>query len=481
MASSAFESFLDKEDKASILLVDDQPANLVALEAVLRVLEQGLVFARSGEEALRRLLNEDFALILMDIQMPGLSGIETAALIRGREKTRHIPIIFFTAHVDADLQELRGYSLGAVDYLVKPIGPDVLRAKVQVFVELFQKTEQVKRQAAQLLEHNRREHERQLAEAMAKAEEARRRTEMDLARQVQQRLFPTGPFPAPGFEVGGASFPADATGGDYYDFIPMIDGHIGVVIGDVCGHGLPAALLMAETRALLWGLANTHSHVGPMLGSVNRMLNQDTAGERFVTLFFACLDPQRRSFTYASAGHTSGYVLNSAGEVVERLGSTAPALGILSDVEIAVRDGPALAPGEMLLLLTDGIEEACDPSFNAFGCDRALEVVRACRSEHPQMIIQRLYQTVREFSGTAAQADDMTSILIRRRCESQGSADRRSSSEIGSDARRIDRGCPLRRLVESSSSILDPLEEKGWDAGVNTWMRCESARSANHA
>jgi serine phosphatase RsbU (regulator of sigma subunit) len=412
--SLGFENLSREGGQASILIVDDQPANLVALEAVLRVLEQRLVLARSGEEALRRLLNEDVALILMDIQMPGLSGIETAALIRGREKTRHIPIIFFTAHVDADLQELRGYSLGAVDYLVKPIVPDILRAKVQVFVELFQKTEQVKQQAAQLLEHNRREHERKLAEAIAKAEEARRRTEMDLARQVQQRLFPAGPFPAPGFDVGGASYPADATGGDYYDFIPMLNGHIGVVIGDVCGHGLPAALLMAETRALLWGLANAHSHIDTMLGSVNRLLNQDTAGERFVTLFFACLDPEKRSFSYASAGHTSGYVLSSAGEVVERLDSTAPALGILSDIEFAVRDGLALAPGESLLLLTDGIEEACDASGDAFGCDRALEVVRACRSEHPQAIIQKLYQTVRDFSGNAAQVDDMTSILIRR-------------------------------------------------------------------
>src|SRR5690242_6210406 len=103
-AALGIDDLSTDRDKASILLVDDQPANLVALEAVLRVLEQRLVLARSGEEALRRLLSEDFALILMDIQMPGLSGIETAAMIRGREKTRHIPIIFFTAHVDADLQ-----------------------------------------------------------------------------------------------------------------------------------------------------------------------------------------------------------------------------------------------------------------------------------------------------------------------------------------------------------------------------------------
>src|SRR5438132_11869369 len=114
----------------NILLVDDQPANLLALEAVLADLGHNLVKAHSGEEALRRLLPDDFAVILLDVQMHGLDGFETARLIRDREKSRHTPIIFLTAYEDNRLPVEQAYALGAVDYLVKPLIPVILRAKV---------------------------------------------------------------------------------------------------------------------------------------------------------------------------------------------------------------------------------------------------------------------------------------------------------------------------------------------------------------
>ena len=124
------------EDKINILLVDDEPNNLTALEAILQVLEQNLVKAGSGKEALRQLLDHDFAVILLDVQMPGMDGIETATAIRERERSRPIPIIFLTAHAAAPEMMFKGYSAGAVDYLLKPLQPEVLRAKVEVFVEL---------------------------------------------------------------------------------------------------------------------------------------------------------------------------------------------------------------------------------------------------------------------------------------------------------------------------------------------------------
>ena len=124
---------------ASVLLVDDQPENLLALEAVLRPLGLRTVRATSGEEALRQLLHEDFAVILLDVQMPSMDGFETAELIKQRERTQHIPIIFLTA-IDKERQQVfRGYSVGAVDYLFKPFDPDVLRSKVGVFVDLYEK------------------------------------------------------------------------------------------------------------------------------------------------------------------------------------------------------------------------------------------------------------------------------------------------------------------------------------------------------
>ncbi len=126
------------DPRVNILMVDDEPANLIALEATLENLGQNLVRARSGREALRQVLDQDFAVILLDIQMPGLSGIETAAAIRERERSRHIPIIFLTGIDKTQETMFQGYSAGAVDYLVKPIQTDVLLAKVGVFIELAQ-------------------------------------------------------------------------------------------------------------------------------------------------------------------------------------------------------------------------------------------------------------------------------------------------------------------------------------------------------
>jgi signal transduction histidine kinase/DNA-binding NarL/FixJ family response regulator len=142
---------------ASILLVDDVPANLMAMEAVLQPLGQRIVSARSGQEALRALLEEEFAVILLDVTMPGMDGFETAQLIRDRNKTRGVPIIFLTAMQGNEQFILRAYERGAVDYLIKPFDPDILRAKVSVFVELYLMRERVKQIAA--LEASQRESE----------------------------------------------------------------------------------------------------------------------------------------------------------------------------------------------------------------------------------------------------------------------------------------------------------------------------------
>ncbi|MEG4532857.1 response regulator [Microcoleus sp. D2_18a_D3] len=141
---------LQSPHRVNVLLVDDRPENLVALEAILNSPSYHLVQANSGAEALRCLLNEDFAVILLDVQMPGMDGFETATLIRSRDRSRSTPIIFITAFSSNDTHVFKGYSLGAVDYLFKPLEPEILISKVQVFVELFQKTVEVKQQATQL-------------------------------------------------------------------------------------------------------------------------------------------------------------------------------------------------------------------------------------------------------------------------------------------------------------------------------------------
>ncbi|MHB1224896.1 MAG: sensor histidine kinase [Gemmatimonadaceae bacterium] len=144
-------------EPVDILLVDDRPENLLALEAILEPLGERLVRAASGDEALRHLLTGDFAAILLDVQMPGLNGFETAQLIKARERSAHIPIIFLTAIDTDDSHLFRGYEVGAVDFMSKPFRPEVLRSKVAVFVDLHRKQEQLKRQERLLRESERRE------------------------------------------------------------------------------------------------------------------------------------------------------------------------------------------------------------------------------------------------------------------------------------------------------------------------------------
>src|SRR3954454_17246047 len=159
--SSANEKEL-VEEKVSILIVDDRPDKMLAYEAILKDLKENVVCARSGKEALRCLLQRDFAVILLDVHMPIMDGFETAVMIRQRPRSETTPIIFISAVNDTETHVSRGYSIGAVDYILTPVVPEILRAKIAVFVDLFWKTEQVKRQAE--------EREKLIREQAARAE-----------------------------------------------------------------------------------------------------------------------------------------------------------------------------------------------------------------------------------------------------------------------------------------------------------------------
>ena len=164
------------EAKANILLVDDRPESLLALEVVLADLGQNLVRADSGTQALRCVLMQDFAVILLDVHMPGMNGFETATLIRERERSMHTPIVFLTASDQSELAVFQGYSVGAVDYLIKPFAPEILKSKVAVFVDLFQMREKARQQANQLVAIN-QNLEREIAERKRAEEEIERRAD----------------------------------------------------------------------------------------------------------------------------------------------------------------------------------------------------------------------------------------------------------------------------------------------------------------
>lgn len=398
--------------RANVLVADDDPASLLAVGSILGDLDQRIQFVRSGEEALKLLLSEDFAVVVLDVRMGGISGYETARYIRERKRTEHTPIIFLTGMGPDEGDFFEGYYAGAVDYLTKPVLPHVLRAKVKAFVDLHLATEEVKRQAELLREGERREHQRQLAEHTARFEAERLKHEMFLAARIQRRLFPLAPPPCQGFEIFGESQTAEATGGDYFDYFPWGNQSLAIAIGDVCGHGIASALTMSSTRAYIRALSMSDPRPGEVLRLANWALAHDVEDGHFVTLMLAALDPRQRTLRYAGAGHPPAYVFSAGGEVKAVLESQGPALGILGEFNFAETE-QTLDPGDVAVLMTDGIIEATGSRKEMFGLERALDVVRANLHRPARDICHELYNAARSFACRHSLDDDATSIVIR--------------------------------------------------------------------
>jgi len=239
--------------------------------------------------------------------------------------------------------------------------------------------------------------------------------QFQVAREIQQRLFPKSAPAFPGYDIAGASYPADATGGDYFDYLPMLNNRLGIVVGDVTGHGVGPALLMAETRAYLRLLAARREDVGVILTRVNRILAEDMGGERFITLCMARLESTKPAMIYSSAGHPAGYIMAKTGEIRTTLPRIGVPLGLRPDTVYSSSKSVPLKRGDVVLLLTDGIEESMSTSNELFGIDRILAVVRENRDKSAYEILDALYRAVREFSGEMAQIDDITAVVFKVR------------------------------------------------------------------
>ena len=206
--------------------------------------------------------------------------------------------------------------------------------------------------------------------------------------------------------------------GDYFDYVRLRDGTLAIAIGDVCGHGLGQALLMAETRAYLRSLARVHDDVGVILTTLDRLIAPDLEPGRFVALLLARIDPRTGVLQYANAGHEPGYLLDASGAIKLVLGSTGPPLGLPDEVNPTriVSASPAipLAYGDVLALLTDGIAEAESPDGVPFGSNGALHVIGGHAEASAQTIVDGLTSAVRAFHEGSAQRDDITMIVCKR-------------------------------------------------------------------
>jgi phosphoserine phosphatase RsbU/P len=238
-------------------------------------------------------------------------------------------------------------------------------------------------------------------------------TKLRVARDVLQGLLPQSTPQIPGFEVAAISTPADIVGGDYFDYVPMSNGCLGIVVADVSGHEIGASVLLSQTRAYLRALAYRHSDIGEIMTLLNRFLVADVRQRWFVELFLVRIDPTGGSFSYAGAGH-EGYLLNASGEVT-KLQSTTTSLGVVDQETVPYGPETQLGPNDILLVFTDGLVEAAAADGEQFGAGRAAQIVTAVRDKPAEEIVAGLMDAVREFRRSSTQTDDITVAVIKRK------------------------------------------------------------------
>jgi sigma-B regulation protein RsbU (phosphoserine phosphatase) len=240
---------------------------------------------------------------------------------------------------------------------------------------------------------------------------------LNLAKEVQQNLLPRTNLKIEGFDIAGKSIYCDETGGDYYDFIHTgeDDEHkIGVAIGDVSGHGISSALLMAAVRSSLRQRSSMPGSTADIIFDVNRQLVQDVEDSgQFVTMFYLIIDPINRHLQYVRAGHDPAIFYDSNTDAFEDLGGPGMALGLDKDWNVKAHTKAALKNGQIIFLSTDGIREACNPQGEMFGKERIYEIIRQNASLSANVIINAMIESLRIFQKGAKIEDDITVVIIK--------------------------------------------------------------------
>lgn len=236
---------------------------------------------------------------------------------------------------------------------------------------------------------------------------------LEIAREIQQGLIPKTAPESPAFDVKGLSIAADETGGDFYDYLPLPDGKIGIVVADVVGHGIGAALLMATSRAFLRALGLTEQDPAKVLFSLNNLLARDLDAGRFVTLLYGILDPGTRTLVYSSAGHDSPTLYRAATDDFVELDSTGLPLGIMADMDFPNADPIPLGPGDILALTTDGVWEAPNAEGEAFGRDRMQLAMRGAKGRDSQAVVGGVHDALMGFLGAMKPKDDVTLVVVK--------------------------------------------------------------------
>jgi len=380
-----------------ILVVDDEPdLELLVRQRFRRQIrdrELEFFFSHNGEEALQALaVQPSIDLVLSDINMPVMDGL---TLLRKLNEAS-VPQKAVIVSAYGDMANIRtAMNRGAIDFLMKPIDFQDLEITIHKTLDHVSQLKQSRRTQEQLMAI---------------------KHELGIAARIQQSILPSRfpPFPdRKDFDLHAAMVPAKSVGGDLFDFFLLDHDHLGLVIGDVSGKGVPAALFMAVSRTLLRATALQRITPGECLQYLNTTLAGQNASSMFVTIFYGILDTRTGELVYAIGGHNPPYLFKADGEVQQLpIGNCGTIVGMIEDAQFET-DCCRIAPGGGILMYTDGVTEAMNPADEFYGEER-LEPFLAQRAAVPaRQLVSEIQAEVQEFAAGMPQADDITVMALR--------------------------------------------------------------------
>ena len=329
-------------EKKMILVVDDAPVNLQVVSAILKD-DFKVRIATSGAKALDLVKIEPHPdLILLDVTMPEMDGYEVCGILKATPEVRDIPVIFLTGKTETE-DETKGFEVGAVDYIHKPFSPAVVKARVHTHLVLREARQQL---ARQLLDIN---------------------NELEMAREIQLAILPHEIPRISGLEIAARYIPMSLVAGDFYDFIVVDEKHVGILVADVSGHGLPAALIASMLKTAFAAQAPHACDPARVLSG----LNQSLCGKfknHFVTGAYVFVDMDKNSIKYAGAGHPPLLLWRQSSAAASEVLENGLLLGFFKDAPYSVVE-VCVQPGDKAVLYTDGILETRSPSKEEFGPD----------------------------------------------------------------------------------------------------------------
>jgi serine phosphatase RsbU (regulator of sigma subunit) len=382
---------------ASILVVDDTPANLQVLSGMLKERGYKVRPVPGGKLALQAARRDPPDLILLDINMPDMNGYEVCEQFKSDDKLKGIPVIFISALTE-QIDKVKAFAMGGVDYLTKPFQMEELHARVETHLKL-------RRLQIDLEEYSRH------------LELARERLKFDLelARGVQRGFLPQRLPEVPGYEFFSHYEPAHEVGGDYYDFIPLPGQRVAVLLGDVAGKGVAAALLMAKLSADARFCMLTEPDPATAFANLNGMMNKSGMAGRFVTLLAAILDPTSHNVTLVNAGHPPPLIYHRGTRSVEEAIDIRMAglpLGVVDDFQYSSSQ-ISLEPGDSILAFTDGVTEAMNVENVQMETKGVYAAVQG-GIYTPRQLAEQLVNAVKQFAAGRSQNDDIALVGFGR-------------------------------------------------------------------